>query len=149
MICYTIISPELRQKLHELKQRTSVVFVDIIGPMLKGVGEIADTAPTMQRLIQGDVGSGKTVVAAMALAKMVENGYQGALMAPTEILATQHYEEFSSLFSGLPVQPALLTGRTAAAERHDILQGLQDGTIDIVIGTHGTGQQGPLFPGRC
>jgi ATP-dependent DNA helicase RecG len=90
----------------------------------------------MQRLIQGDVGSGKTVVAAMALAKIVENGYQGALMAPTEILATQHYEEFSSLFSGLPVQPALLTGRTAVAERHDILQGLHDGTIDIVIGTH-------------
>lgn len=90
----------------------------------------------MQRLIQGDVGSGKTVVAAMALAKIVENGYQGALMAPTEILATQHYEGFCEFFQGLPVRIALLTGRTTAKERAALLEDLKKGTIQILIGTH-------------
>ena len=90
----------------------------------------------MQRLIQGDVGSGKTVVAAMALAKIVENGYQGALMAPTEILAVQHYEEFCRLFKGCPLRVALLTGRTTGKERAVILQELKEGTVQILIGTH-------------
>ncbi len=90
----------------------------------------------MQRLVQGDVGSGKTVVAALALAKIVENGYQGALMAPTEILAEQHFEEFKSLFHHLPVRIALLTGRTANADRAELLQDLKDGHIQILIGTH-------------
>lgn len=90
----------------------------------------------MQRLVQGDVGSGKTVVAALALAKIVENGYQGALMAPTEILATQHYEEFCRLFQGLSVRIALLTGRTGVKERAALLADLADGTIQILIGTH-------------
>lgn len=99
----------------------------------------------MQRLVQGDVGSGKTVVAAMALAKIVENGYQGALMAPTEILATQHYEGFCEFFRGLPVRLALLTGRTPAKERRRILTGLGDGTIQIVIGTHALIQQDVSF----
>lgn len=90
----------------------------------------------MQRLVQGDVGSGKTVVAALALAKIVENGYQGALMAPTEILATQHFEEFQRLFGGLDVSVALLTGRTSAKERADLLKDLKEGAIQILIGTH-------------
>ena len=90
----------------------------------------------MQRLVQGDVGSGKTVVAALALAKIVENGYQGALMAPTEILAVQHYEEFCRLFQGLPVCIALLTGRTGAKDRAQLLEDLRDGAVQIIIGTH-------------
>ncbi len=103
-------------------------FLDIEGDM--------ESEVPMQRLVQGDVGSGKTVVAAMALAKIVENGYQGALMAPTEILATQHYEGFVEFFKDLPVQISLLTGRTSAKERKTILAGLADGSIHIVIGTH-------------
>lgn len=99
----------------------------------------------MQRLIQGDVGSGKTVVAAMALAKIVENGYQGALMAPTEILATQHYEEFSRLFSKLSVRISLLTGRTTAKQRNSLLEALRTGTIDILIGTHALIQEDVEF----
>lgn len=90
----------------------------------------------MQRLIQGDVGSGKTVVAALALAKIVENGYQGALMAPTGILAEQHYISLNDLFAGLPVTLALLTGKTTAKERREILEKLATGAIDILIGTH-------------
>lgn len=99
----------------------------------------------MQRLIQGDVGSGKTVVAAMALAKIVENGYQGALMAPTEILAVQHYEEFGRLFQDMPVRIALLTGRTSAKERAVLLEQLQHGTIQILIGTHALIQENVVF----
>ena len=101
----------------------------------------------MQRLVQGDVGSGKTVVAALALAKIVENGYQGALMAPTGILAAQHYEEFCRLFQGLDVHIALLTGRTTAKERQQLLEELAQGHIDILIGTHALIQDDVAF--RC
>lgn len=99
----------------------------------------------MDRLVQGDVGSGKTVIAAMALAKIVENGYQGALMAPTEILAEQHAEEFTRLFEGLPVRIALLTGRTHGKDREALLEDLKDGTIHIVIGTHALIQDDVVF----
>lgn len=99
----------------------------------------------MQRLIQGDVGSGKTVVAALALAKIVENGYQGALMAPTGILAEQHYASFQELFAGLPVTIALLTGKTSSKERREILENLAAGEIDILIGTHALIQDDVVF----
>lgn len=99
----------------------------------------------MQRLIQGDVGSGKTVIAAMALTKIVENGYQGALMAPTEILAVQHYEEFSRLFHDMPVRIALLTGRTGTKKRNELLEELKNGTIQILIGTHALLQEDVVF----
>ena len=90
----------------------------------------------MNRLIQGDVGSGKTAVAALALAKIVENGYQGALMAPTEVLAGQHYETFQEFYKGLPIRVAYLSGNTKKAERKEILAALKEGTIDVLIGTH-------------
>ena len=90
----------------------------------------------MQRLIQGDVGSGKTVIAALALAKIVENGYQGALMAPTEILAAQHYKTLSELYDGTGIRTELLTGQTRASEKKEILSRLASGKIDILVGTH-------------
>lgn len=99
----------------------------------------------MQRLVQGDVGSGKTVVAAMALAKIIENGYQGALMAPTEILALQHYKTLTSMFSGIPVRIALLIGKTGEKERESIREGLQSGAIQLVIGTHALIQDNVIF----
>lgn len=107
-------------------------------------GDLEGETP-MQRLIQGDVGSGKTVVAAMALAKIVENGYQGALMVPTGILAAQHAEAFRAFFDGLPVRIALLTGRTGVKERRAILEDLADGSIDILIGTHALIQRDVVF----
>lgn len=99
----------------------------------------------MQRLVQGDVGSGKTAVAALAIAKMTENGYQSALMVPTEVLAQQHYQTLSSFYKGFPVRTALLTGTTKPAEKKDILDRLAAGTIDVLIGTHALIEDNVVF----
>ena len=90
----------------------------------------------MNRLCQGDVGSGKTMVAAACIWFAVENGWQTALMAPTEILARQHYQGLAPLLARFSIRCALLTGSTRARERREILAGLADGTIDLCIGTH-------------
>ncbi|MCB5954893.1 ATP-dependent DNA helicase RecG [Enterococcus sp. CWB-B31] len=99
----------------------------------------------MQRLLQGDVGSGKTVVAAIALYAVMTAGFQGALMVPTEILAQQHMESLQLLFDPLEVQTALLTGSTKAKERREILEQLASGEIDVVIGTHALIQEDVVF----
>ena len=98
-------------------------------------GDLAQAQP-MLRLLQGDVGSGKTLVAAMALLIAVEAGAQGALLAPTEILARQHFDSLQRLLAGLPVNLAVLTGRDKGRAREATLMGLADGSIDILIGTH-------------
>ena len=90
----------------------------------------------MNRLCQGDVGSGKTMVAAGCAWFAAQNGWQTALMAPTEILARQHYENLSPLLARLGVTCALLTGSTRARERRELLAGLAEGSIDLCIGTH-------------
>lgn len=90
----------------------------------------------MSRLIQGDVGSGKTVVAAALCYCCARCGMQSALMAPTEILAEQHYETLSKLLSPAGIEVALLTGSTPAAKRKAIRQGLADGTVQVAVGTH-------------
>jgi ATP-dependent DNA helicase RecG len=90
----------------------------------------------MNRLLQGDVGSGKTIVALLALLLAVDNGFQGCLMAPTEILAQQHYQTIGSLLKGLPVNVHILTGSTRDSERKNILQALALGHLHIIIGTH-------------
>lgn len=103
-------------------------------------GDLAQPVP-MTRLLQGDVGSGKTLVATMALLTAVEAGAQGALLAPTEILARQHYETLSRTLAGLPVNVAILTGREKGKAREATLMGLADGSIDILIGTHAIFQE--------
>ncbi len=90
----------------------------------------------MNRLIQGDVGSGKTLVAVLAMLMAIDNGYQACLMAPTEILAQQHAKSLQELLDGLPVNVALLTGSTTKKNRAEIADGLQNGTINIIVGTH-------------
>ena len=90
----------------------------------------------MNRLCQGDVGSGKTMVAAACIWFAAQSGWQSALMAPTEILAKQHYENLAPLFERFGLQCALLTGSTRAAQRREILSGLADGSITLCIGTH-------------
>lgn len=90
----------------------------------------------MNRLLQGDVGSGKTMVALLSLLLAVDNGYQGCLMAPTEILAQQHFNNISELLKDLPVSIALLTGSTKSAQRKKILAQLENNGINILIGTH-------------
>ncbi|MBQ2061649.1 MAG: ATP-dependent DNA helicase RecG [Oscillospiraceae bacterium] len=93
-------------------------------------------ARPMNRLCQGDVGSGKTMVAAGCIWFAAQSGWQSAMMAPTEILARQHYEGLSPLFTKFGLTCALLTGSTKAKERREILAGLADGSIDVCIGTH-------------
>jgi ATP-dependent DNA helicase RecG len=103
-------------------------------------------APTrMLRLLQGDVGSGKTVVALFAMAAVVEAGRQAALMAPTEILARQHHQTLAKFGQAAGLRLALLTGRDKGAGREKILGGLADGTIDIVVGTHALFQESVVF----
>ncbi len=99
----------------------------------------------MQRLLQGDVGSGKTIVAAIALYATMTAGFQGALMVPTEILAQQHMESLAELFDPLEVRVALLTGSTKPKERQAILTALVAGEIDILIGTHALIQDDVVF----
>jgi ATP-dependent DNA helicase RecG len=94
------------------------------------------SARRMNRLLQGDVGSGKTVVALFAMLLAAENGYQAALMAPTEILAEQHARTIRALLGDLPVQVVLLTGRVGAAEKRAATAAIADGTAQIVVGTH-------------
>jgi len=107
-------------------------------------GDLAQTQP-MLRLLQGDVGSGKTLVAAMALLIAVEAGAQGALLAPTEILARQHYETLRRQLAGLPIEIAVLTGRDKGKVREATLMGLASGAIDILIGTHAIFQEAVTY----
>ncbi|HSL69415.1 MAG TPA: ATP-dependent DNA helicase RecG [Longimicrobiales bacterium] len=104
------------------------------------------TAPTrMNRLLQGDVGSGKTVVALFAMLLAAENNLQSALMAPTEILAEQHARTLTALLGNLPVHCVLLTGSLSAAERRAALTAIADGSAQIVVGTHALIQEGVSF----
>lgn len=95
-----------------------------------------ESGKVMNRLVQGDVGSGKTAVAQLALANTVLNGYQGAYMAPTEILANQHFESFLDFFKNTPIRVELLTGSVSKKKSEDIRERLKNGEIDILIGTH-------------
>ena len=111
----------------------------------------------MHRLLQGDVGSGKTVVAVSAMLTAVQGGHQGALMAPTEVLAEQHATSVrrmvegvtvpdpGNLFGDRPLRIELLTNRITGGERRDVLAGLADGTVDVAIGTHALIQEGVAF----
>ena len=103
-------------------------------------GDLQQELP-MLRLLQGDVGSGKTLVALMAMLAAVEAGAQAALLAPTEILARQHYETLSRQLAGLPINVAILTGREKGKSREACLMGLADGSIHILVGTHAIFQQ--------
>jgi ATP-dependent DNA helicase RecG len=107
-------------------------------------GDLQQEVP-MLRLLQGDVGSGKTLVALMAMLSAVEAGAQAALLAPTEILARQHFETLSRQLAGVPVTVAILTGRDKGRVRESTLMGLADGSIDILIGTHAIFQEAVTY----
>ena len=100
---------------------------------------------SMNRLLQGDVGSGKTVIAAIALYTTVRSGFQGALMVPTEILAEQHMRSLQKLFEPFGVTVGLLTGSVNGRKRKDLIASLQMGMIDIVVGTHALIQEDVFF----
>ena len=107
-------------------------------------GDLAQDAP-MLRLLQGDVGAGKTLVAAMAMLIAVEAGAQAAMLAPTEILARQHHETLRRLLAGLPLEIAVLTGRDKGRAREATLMGLADGSIHILVGTHAIFQEAVAY----
>lgn len=130
-----------------LRDRLNLPYA-LTGAQARTIGEIegdlAQDAP-MLRLLQGDVGSGKTLVAALALLIAAEAGAQGALLAPTEILARQHYETLRETLAGLPINIAVLTGRDKGRARESTLMGLADGSIDVLIGTHAIFQEAVTY----
>lgn len=132
----------------ELKQFIKTLPFELTNAQKRVVNEIcADMRSPyhMHRLLQGDVGSGKTMVAALALFAAHTASYQGALMVPTEILAEQHMESLSELFENTPVRVSLLTGSTKTKARRQILAELAEGEIDILVGTHALIQEEVQF----
>ncbi len=110
--------------------------------VLKEIKENMLANKPMNRLLQGDVGSGKTVVAICAMIIAIESGYQAAIMAPTEVLARQHFKTISKFLENLPIKIQILTGNTKTKERREILKSLADGKPQIIIGTHALIQKG-------
>ena len=115
--------------------------------VLQEVREDMEKSYVMSRLIQGDVGSGKTIIAFLALAQVCLNGYQGALMVPTEVLARQHMEAMKELFDShqIPLRPVLLTGSMSAGKKRKVYEQIREGTADIVMGTHALIQEPVAF----
>ena len=124
---------------YKLTNAQQKVYKEIENDMLSG--------HVMNRLVQGDVGSGKTILALLALVRVMENGYQGALMAPTEVLAKQHYESVIQMFeaAGLDFRCCLLTGSLSAKEKRNIHDRIMLGQFDLIIGTHALIQNGVSY----
>ena len=104
--------------------------------VLKDIRKDTAGGKQMNRLLQGDVGSGKTIVALLSMLIAADNGFQSVLMAPTEILAQQHFNSIAALLKGIDIQVKLLTGSTSTKEKRLALKGCEDGSINILIGTH-------------
>ncbi len=104
--------------------------------VLKEIRKDVGSGAQMNRLLQGDVGSGKTIVALLVMLLAIDNGYQATIMAPTEILASQHYNGIAELLEGTDIKVDLLTGSTKVKKRREIHAGLEDGSLQILIGTH-------------
>ncbi|MGR8941838.1 MAG: ATP-dependent DNA helicase RecG [Gammaproteobacteria bacterium] len=120
----------------------------LTGAQQRVIAEIAENCrqeQPMMRLVQGDVGSGKTIVAAYAAMLAISSGYQTAVMAPTELLAEQHYRNFSSWFNFFETKIVLLTGQLKSKQRNEILEAMKNGSAHIAIGTHALFQDGVQF----
>ena len=131
-ISFSIESALARRLVDSLPFRLTAAQVRVINEVS---ADMRSDRP-MNRLLQGDVGSGKTIVALTAMLIAVDNGYQAVFMAPTEILAEQHYKTLSHFLEGLPARLRLLVGAQRTALRRDILDDVQRGSADIVVGTH-------------
>ncbi len=141
-------APQLLSKNKLTKALKASLPFALTAAQLRSWNEIAAelAAPhPMQRLLQGDVGSGKTVVAALAAAQAIENGYQAALMAPTEILAEQHFRKLSQLLVPLGVTVTWLTGSLKAKEKREAIAAIAEGKTQLAIGTHALFQDGVSF----
>lgn len=134
-----------RTLLTPLRQNLGFQFTNSQKHVINEIFRDLQSPRPMNRLLQGDVGSGKTVVALCAMLLAAENGYQAALMAPTEILAEQHFITFEKMLKALGVKTAILTSSTKAVAKRKILKELQDGTIQIIVGTHSLIQEDVKF----
>lgn len=132
----TGINFEKNQKLEKVLNSLPFKLTNAQNRALNEIIEDMNCEKVMNRLVQGDVGSGKTVVALLALANCVLNGYQGALMAPTEILAEQHYISLNETLSQFGMSVGLLVGSLTKKQKESVLQKVKDNEIDILIGTH-------------
>ena len=130
------ISFNMSKELTALKERLPFQLTDAQARTVREILRDQKKSTSMNRLVQGDVGSGKTIVALIALFNAIMNGYQGAMMAPTEILAKQHYYEAEKLFKDFNVNIELLTGSTTEKNKGLIKERLLKGEIDLIIGTH-------------
>lgn len=130
------ISFEKDERMDELLATLPYTLTNAQQKVWKEIDADMKSDKSMNRLVQGDVGSGKTVVATMAMFKAVRNGYQAALMAPTAILARQHYEGISKMVSSFGMKVQLLTGDVTKKNKQIILDELKNGEIDMIIGTH-------------
>ena len=121
------------------KQLVSTLPYPLTAAQNRVVGEICsdlERAVPMSRLVQGDVGCGKTLVAAIAMFVCAKNGYSAAMMAPTEILASQHYESLSALFAPFGLETRLITGSMTAKQRRTVTEEIENGRVKIIVGTH-------------
>jgi len=141
-------APALIKGDAEVAEFVASLPFELTGAQRRVVDEITTdlaAAHPMMRLIQGDVGSGKTVVAAIACLKAISCGVQAAIMAPTELLAEQHWRSFSDWFRPLGIDPAWLSGSQRVAARRDALESILDGSAKLVVGTHALFQEGVEF----
>ena len=139
---------EVERKKEKVREFLSQLTFNLTNAQKKVIKEIYDeisNGKIVNRLIQGDVGSGKTVVAMVMLIYMAENGYQGALMAPTEILANQHYLGIKERLEKIGLRVELLTSSIKGKKKNEILEGIANGEIDIVIGTHSLIEDNVVF----
>lgn len=125
-----------KEEVSELIDNLEFKLTNSQNRVLEEIFKDMESKKQMNRLVQGDVGSGKTIVAIIAMYKAVLNGYQAAMMAPTEILATQHYESISKIMEKYNINCKLLVGSISKKNKELILEELKEGRIDIVIGTH-------------
>ncbi len=123
-------------KINDIVDKLPFKLTNAQNRVLKEIEQNMESTKTMNRLLQGDVGSGKTIVSILAAYKAVKTGYQVAVMAPTSILATQHLESFENILSEYGIRCKLLIGNTTAKNKQIILDELKEGKIDIIIGTH-------------
>ena len=132
-------------KINEFVEGLPFVLTEAQERVFKEISQDMEKNIPMNRLVQGDVGSGKTIVAVMSLLKAVINGHQGGLMAPTEILAEQHYLHIRELLGPFGIKVVFLVGSLSKNEKNKILQEIESGEADIVIGTHALIQEGVNF----
>jgi len=136
---------ERRENIDEFLGAIPFKLTDAQVKVYDEIKQDMESNKVMNRLVQGDVGSGKTIVAAMALFKAVRNGYQGALMVPTEILAEQHFESLRPLMEALGIKAVLITGSMKASEKKKSYEMLAENTAQIAIGTHALIEDSVVF----